>query len=233
MAYPCLVHAKSDADINCIRQIMHLPNVTLMTNSRVTRLLTNVTGTAVTAVEVIHSGDGAASEEGNTATYAAGFFALCAGAVNSAVLLLASANDKHPNGLANRSDQVGRNFMYHQADALLALTTDRNNDSYTKTWGTNDFYLKDTDPSYPFPLGQVQPVGSFHHEMMKGDAPSFTPGIVLESLKHHAVPWWLTTEDLPDPNNRVTIHNTTPLSVQSRQPGVAGPHPSGDTGRYE
>ncbi len=85
------------------------------------------------------------------------------------MILLASANDKHPNGLANRSDQVGRNFMYHQADALLALSTERNEDSYTKTWGTNDFYLKDSDPTYPFPLGQVQPVGSFHSEMMKGE----------------------------------------------------------------
>jgi choline dehydrogenase-like flavoprotein len=103
------------------------------------------------------------------------FFAVCAGAINSAVILLASANDKHPTGLANSSDQVGRNFMYHQADALLALSTERNDDAYTKTWGTNDFYLKDTDPAYPFPLGQVQPVGSFHHEMMKGDAPPLTP----------------------------------------------------------
>jgi len=222
--YPCLVHAKSDADINCIRQIMHLPNVTLMTNSRVTRLLTNSTGTAVTEVEVIHAGSQ------NPATYSAGFFAVCAGAVNSAVILLASANDKHPNGLANRSDQVGRNFMYHQADALLALSTDRNEDSYTKTWGTNDFYIRDTDPNYPFPLGQVQPVGSFHYEMMKGDAPPLTPGFVLETMKHHAVPWWLTTEDLPDPENRVTLHNTTPLSVEHSQPGVAGAHPSGDTG---
>jgi hypothetical protein len=82
--------------------------------------------------------------------------------VNSAVVLLASANDKHPRGLANSSDQVGRNFMYHQADALLAISTDFNADAYTKTWGTNDFYLKDTDPAYPYPLGQVQPVGSFH-----------------------------------------------------------------------
>jgi len=109
--YPCLVHAKSDADINCIREIMHLPNVTLMTNSRVLRLLTNSTGTAVTGVEVQHSDSGA------TATYEAAIFALCAGAVNSAVVLLQSANDKHPRGLANGSDQVGRNFMYHQADA--------------------------------------------------------------------------------------------------------------------
>jgi choline dehydrogenase-like flavoprotein len=149
--YPCLVHAKSDADVNCIRRILHLPNVTLMTNSRVTRLLTNATGTAVTSVEVIHSGSaihGIGSEDfappstdGQTVSYSAGLFCLCAGAINSAVVLLSSANDKHPNGLANSSDQVGRNFMYHQADALLAISTDRNEDSYTKTWGTNDFYL--------------------------------------------------------------------------------------------
>ena len=223
--YPCLVHAKSDSDINCIRQIMHLPNVTLMTNSRVTRLVTNAAGTAVSSVEVVHSG-----KDAGVATYEAGFFAVCAGAVNSAVLLLASANDKHPRGLANSSDQVGRNFMYHQADALLALSTEFNPDAYTKTWGTNDFYLKDSDPAYPYPLGQVQPVGSFHYEMMKGDAPPLTPGFVLETMKHHAVPWWLTTEDLPDAGNRVTLHNTTPLSVEAMQPGAAGAHPAGDTG---
>src|SRR5579862_555418 len=94
--YPCLVHAKSDADINCIRQILHLPNVTLMTNSRVTRLLTNANGTEVATVEVIHSGPGVGSEDfGPPASYSADLFCLCAGAVNSAVILLASANDKH------------------------------------------------------------------------------------------------------------------------------------------
>jgi choline dehydrogenase-like flavoprotein len=223
--YPCLVHAKSDADINCIREIMHLPNVTLMTGARVVRLVTNASGTAVEAVEVQH-GDSSA-----LASYQAGIFAVCAGAINSAVILLASANDKHPRGLANSSDQVGRNFMYHQADALLALSTKRNEDSYTKTWGTNDYYIKDTDPSYPYPLGQVQPVGSFHSAMMKGDAPPLTPGFVLETMKQHAVPWWLTTEDLPDPENRVTIANAPPASVPSWQPDVAGVHGSSpDTG---
>jgi len=238
--YPCLVHAKSDADINCIRQILDLPNVTLMTNSRVVRLVTNASGTAVAAVEVVHSGGGksygggaaalAPEASGKVATYSAGLFAVCAGAVNSAVILLASANDKHPTGLANNSDQVGRNFMYHQADALLALSPEHNEDSYTKTWGTNDFYFRDSDESYPYPLGQVQPVGSFHFEMMKGDAPPMTPDFVLEGMKHHAVPWWLTTEDLPDPENRVTLQNTTPMSVENVQPGLAGAHPSGDTG---
>jgi choline dehydrogenase-like flavoprotein len=76
----------------------------------------------------------------------------------------------------------------------------------------------------------VQPVGSFHFEMMKGDAPPLTPGFVLEGMKHHAVPWWLTTEDLPDPENRVTLHNATPLCVEGWQPGLVGAHPSGDTG---
>ena len=177
--YPCLVHAKSDADINCIRQIMHLPNVTLMTNSRVTRLLTNATGRRsprsrsstpvreMTRRRIIRRLPRTVTPRPIRPVSSA----VCAGAINSAVILLASANDKHPTGLANRSDQVGRNFMYHQADALLAISTERNEDSYTKTWGTNDFYLKDSDPAYPFPLGQVQPVGSFHHEMMKGDAP--------------------------------------------------------------
>jgi choline dehydrogenase-like flavoprotein len=217
--YPCLVHAKSDADINCIRQIMHLPNVTLMTNSRVLRLLTNAAGTAVTAVEVQQT------DSETPAVYESHVVALCAGAVNSAVILLQSANDKHPTGLANASDQVGRNFMYHQADALLALSTHENNDAYMKTWGTNDFYLRDTDPAYPYPLGQVQPVGSFHHEMMKGDAPPLTPGFVLEGMKRHAVPWWLTTEDLPDPNNRVTLRNTTPSQHTDVAPSPAGAHP--------
>ncbi len=232
--YPCLVHAKSDADINCIRQILHLPNVTLMTNTRVLRLLTNPNGTAVTSVEVEHSGAqlheaGSQTPGKGIATYEAHLFCLCAGAINSAVVLLASASDTHPRGLANASDQVGRNFMYHQADAILALSMQSNADAYTKTWGTNDFYFRDSDPAYPFPLGQVQPIGSFHHEMMKGDAPPLTPGFVLEKMKQHAVPWWLTTEDLPDPENRVTLENATPSSVAAPSPGPAGPHPADDT----
>ena len=211
-----------------------MPNVSLMTNTRVLRIITNPAGTAVTAVEVEHSAKQAHEPQSQTpaqgiARYEGGLFILAAGAVNSAVLLLASASDTHPKGLANSSDQVGRNFMYHQADALLALSTESNADTYTKTWGTNDWYLKDTDPAYPFPLGQVQPVGSFHHEMMAGDAPPLTPGFVLEKMKQHAVPWWLTTEDLPAAENRVTLENATPGSLATPTPSPFGPHSSGDT----
>ncbi|MEO8798804.1 MAG: GMC family oxidoreductase N-terminal domain-containing protein, partial [Polyangiaceae bacterium] len=161
--YPCLLHAKSDSDINCIRKIMHLPNVTLRTGVRVTRLVTNATGTAVEHVEA-EVGVGK-----TTTTFRGDIVAVCCGAINSAALLLASASDRHPTGLANGSDMVGRHFMFHQADAILAIGKKPNPSSYMKTLTLNDFYFGDAD--YPFPMGNIQPVGSFHHEMMKDDAP--------------------------------------------------------------
>jgi choline dehydrogenase-like flavoprotein len=172
--YPCLVHAKSDSDINCIRQIMHLPNVTLLTEAKVTKIVTNAAGTAVTSIEVQHNGPVDTPPE--LATYFGNIIAVCCGATNSAALLLQSATTKHPRGLANNSsDMVGRHFMYHQADAILSLSFNRNDDSYMKTWGTNDFYFRDPNGEYDFPMGSVQPIGSFHYEMMKGDAPPLTP----------------------------------------------------------
>jgi choline dehydrogenase-like flavoprotein len=211
--YPCLVHAKSDSDINCIRKIMHLPNVTLVTQAKVTRLLTNATGTAIESVET------ELDDSGKKTTFAGDIVAVCCGAINSAALLLLSANDKHPSGLANSSDMVGRHFMFHQADAILAIGKRKNHSAYMKTFTLNDFYFGDKD--YPYPMGNIQPVGSFHHEMMKGDAPPLTPTFVLDLMTTHAVPWWLTTEDLPDPNNRVQIANGrvrldyTPNNVES------------------
>lgn len=211
--YPCLVHAKSDAEVNCIREVMHLPNVTLLTRARVTRLVTNATGTAVASVE--------AELDGKKAEFAGDVIAVCCGAINSAALLLGSANDKHPQGLANSSDMVGRHFMFHQADAILAIGKEPNRSSYMKTLTLNDFYFGEKD--YPFPMGNVQPVGSFHSEMMKQDAPPLTPGFVLRTLTTHAVPWWLTTEDLPNPDNRVRLVDGkvrleyTPNNVESFQ----------------
>ena len=195
--YPCLVHAKSDAEVNCIRQIMHLPNVTLITQAKVTRLLTNATGTCVDAVEAEVDGSG------KKVLFYGDIVAVCCGAINSAALLLLSANDRHPNGLANSSDMVGRHFMFHQADAILALGKEPNRSAYMKTFSVNDFYFGDQD--YPYPMGNIQPIGSFHHEMMKADAPPLTPAFILDLMTTHAVPWWLMTEDLPDPDNRVRI----------------------------
>lgn len=214
--YPCLVDAKSDSDVNCIRQIHHFPNVTLITEAHVQKLLTSPDGKRVSEVVA------AVGAEGNVEHFRGDRVIVSCGAINSAALLLRSANEMHPNGLANGSDQVGRNFMFHQAGAILSIhATKLNPSKYQKTFSINDLYFG--EPGYEYPLGNVQLIGSFHYDMMRGDAPPFTPGLVLEEMASHAVPWWLTTEDLPDPENRVLWVdgriqlNYTPNNVKSFQ----------------
>ena len=185
---------------------MHLPNVTLLTSAKVTKIVTNATGTAATFVEVQHNDP--ASDRPELATYFGNIIAVCCGAINSAALLLQSATAEQPRGLANSSDMVGRHFMYHQADAVLSLSFHRNDDSYMKTWGTNDFYFRDPNGGYDFPMGSVQPIGSFHHEMMKGDAPPLTPGFVLETMKISCCP--LVAHDRRPPRPEQPCHARQP-----------------------
>jgi choline dehydrogenase-like flavoprotein len=199
--FPCLVHAKADAEVECIRPVMELPNVTLRTRAKVTTLLTNPAGTAVTGV-VTEVEDGTRGGT-TTVTFTADIVVVSCGAINSAALLLKCTSERFPRGLANSSDMVGRHFMFHNSDAMVALSTHENRDRYMKTFGINDFYFG--EPDYPYPMGSIQPIGSFKHEMLKSDAPVFTPGFALKMVKDHAVPWWLMTEDLPDPNNRVRV----------------------------
>ena len=177
---------------------MGLPNVTFRYNARVTRVLTNPAGTAATGVEVVLDDSTAA------ATFTADVVCVCCGAINSAALLLASATDKHPAGLGNTgSGMVGRHFMFHNSNTMLNISTKRNDDKYMKTWGINDWYFE--GPDYPWPMGSIQPVGSFKPEMMRPEATPLAPEFTLQMVKDHAVPWWLMTEDLPDPDNRVTL----------------------------
>ncbi len=112
--FPCPVHAKADAEVLGVRPALEHDNVTLLTNSKVVKLETNPAGTAVTGVVV--------ERNGATETYAGDLVVAACGAANTAKLLLLSASDKHPNGLANGSDQVGRNFMFHDSMAVLALS---------------------------------------------------------------------------------------------------------------
>ncbi len=196
--YPCMVHAKSDADTIAVRPLLDLPNVTLLVEAEVTKLVTDDTGRRITDV-VVQRG-------GNEEHYSADIVAVCAGASNSAKMLLASANDKHPNGLANGSDQVGRNYMFHNSKAVVALAKERNDTVFQKTLGLNDFYLGSDD--YQFPIGNIQMVGKSNAEAMKGEEPLLTklaPHWSLDEVAHHAVDFWLTTEDLPMPDNRVTL----------------------------
>jgi choline dehydrogenase-like flavoprotein len=196
--YPCLVHAKSDAETIAVRPLLMAPNVTLLVRTEVLKLETDPTGRTVTEVVV--------SRDGDREVYTADVVVLSAGATNSAKLLLRSANEHHPNGLANGSDQVGRNYMYHNSKAVVALAKERNDTVFQKTLGLNDFYSA-TD-AHPWPLGNIQMVGKSNGWAMKGEEPKLTklaPMWSLDEVAEHAVDFWLTTEDLPDADNRVTV----------------------------
>jgi choline dehydrogenase-like flavoprotein len=196
--YPCLVHAKSDAEVIAVRPVLDLPNVTLLVNAEVTKLETDASGRTVTGVVV--------SRAGKEESYVADIVAVAAGAANSAKILLRSANDRHPNGLANGSDQVGRNYMFHNSKAVVALSKELNETLYQKTLGLNDFYFGSGD--YEFPIGNIQMVGKSNAQAMKGEEPKLTklaPHWTLADTAEHAVDFWLTTEDLPLPDNRVTV----------------------------
>jgi choline dehydrogenase-like flavoprotein len=196
--YPCLVHAKSDAETIAVRPALDHDNVTLLVDAAVTRLETDAGGRSVTRVLVTRAG--------RAETYEGDVIVVAAGAANSAKLLLASANDKHPNGLANGSDQVGRNYMFHNSKAVVALAKERNDTVFQKTLGLNDFYFGADD--YQWPIGNIQMVGKSNAAAMKGEEPKLTklaPHWSLDEVAHHAVDFWLTTEDLPEPDNRVTL----------------------------
>ena len=196
--YPCLVHAKADAEVMTIRPLLEQPNVTLLVNAEVLRLETDGAGRTVNRVHV--------SRDGGTEEYAADVVVLAAGATNSAKILLRSAGDAHPNGLANGSDQVGRNYMFHNSRAVIALSKEPNETVYQKTLGLNDFYLAGEGSEWP--LGNIQMVGKSQPAMYRAERPKMTmlaPGFGLEDFSKHAVDFWLTTEDLPLPENRVTL----------------------------
>jgi choline dehydrogenase-like flavoprotein len=196
--FPCLVHAKSDAEVLGVRPALEHANVTLLTNAQAVALRTNPAGTAVTEVEV--------EREGERETYGADIVVVSCGAANSAKLLLASATDEHPNGLANGSDQVGRNYTFHNSQAVLALSKEENPTVFQKTLGINDFYFGSDD--FEYPLGNIQMVGKSQADMYRGEKPLETklaPQRTLESMARHAIDFWLSTEDLPRPENRVTL----------------------------
>jgi choline dehydrogenase-like flavoprotein len=205
--FPCVVHAKSDAEVLGVRPALEHNNVELMINTEAVQLITDEPGTSVTGVVVNH--------EGAQETLTADLFVVSCGAANSARLLLMSANDRHPNGLANGSDQVGRNYMFHNSQAVLALSLEENPTIFQKTLGVNDFYLKGTD-DFDFPLGNIQMVGKSQAPMFRGEKPGetmFAPTWSLEDIAKHAVDFWLSTEDLPRAENRVTVDDKGVITI--------------------
>jgi len=194
-AFPNVDAGKMDAESGPLACALRHPNVSLITGARVRRPVAETGGSRVAGVEYERAGE--------RRQMAAGIVVLAAGAVNSAALLLAGADDRHPAGLANRSGQVGRNFMNHNATAMLAVAPGFVNDSvYQKTLGLNDFYLDDGRGGPA--LGNVQLLGRVGGPILKASL-RWVPERLLCLLARHAVDWYLMSEDLPDPNSRVRL----------------------------
>jgi choline dehydrogenase-like flavoprotein len=194
-AFPDTCGGKMDAETVGLAHALQFPNVRLQTGARVTRLIAGSDG-RIAAVEVAH--------EGRVERLEAPVIALCAGAVMSAALLLGSADGAHPTGLANRSDQVGRNFMNHNLSAVLGIHPWRRNDSvYQKTIQVNDFYL--TDGPEGAPLGNVQILGKISGPILASDTPIPLP--VAKWIARHVVDILAMSEDLPNPDSRVSLRD--------------------------
>ena len=193
--FPCLVYAKADSQVCAVDPALQNSNVSLMTDSYVEKLETDGSGRKVSKVIIRRNGS---REE-----LSADIVVASCGAINSAALLLRSANDKHSNGLGNSSGVVGRHYMGHVNSVLMALSKCPNPTIFQKSLSVNDFYFGTAGWNYP--MGHISFVGKLDGETLKGGAPALTPGWTLDLMAKHSLDFWLTSEDLPDPNNRVTL----------------------------
>ena len=196
--FPCLLNGKADAQVMCVDPALAAhPNLTLLTNAYVSHLQTDATGRSVSAVQV--------TREGVEEQYSADIVVVACGALSSALLLLRSANAQHPDGLANGSGQVGRNYMRHNQSILMALMKQPNETVFQKTLAVSDYYFKSDD--WAFPLGLIQMCATSHADQIRGEAlPSWLdwmPKMPFEEMARHSMDFWLSSEDLPHPDNRI------------------------------
>ncbi|MGE0480719.1 MAG: GMC oxidoreductase [Phycisphaerae bacterium] len=195
--YPDLTEVKADAHVVGVNAALAHRNVDLLTGAFAERLLTNASGREVTGV-VVRRGD-------DVLTLRADVVVVACGAINSAALMLRSASDRHPNGLANGSGQVGRNYMCHQNGLFIAVCDTPNPSAFQKTFGLTDFYRG--APDSEFPLGTIQLMGKPDHETLRSLAADKLPGVSVEDIAARTIDFFITAEDLPSPENRITLRS--------------------------
>jgi choline dehydrogenase-like flavoprotein len=209
-SFPCRLRRKSDAEVCAVEPATAGEGVREQFDGSARRVLTDAGGRRVEAVEV--------ERHGEILTLRAPLIAVSCGAVNSAALLLRSANEAHPNGLANSSDLVGRRYMAHLATMMQGFHPFRlNTDVFQKTVAINDFYLR--GPDTEFPLGQIQSQGRTHGVMAQIVVP-WIPLWAYDAWVARGVDWLVMSEDLPDPANRVTVERDGRIRLTYRPNNV-------------
>ncbi|HUZ12426.1 MAG TPA: GMC family oxidoreductase [Caulobacteraceae bacterium] len=200
--YPCLVKAKADARTVAIEPLLDLPNVTLLTGRKVVRLETDPAGRSVTGI--------VCSTEAGEERWSGDIVVLAAGAANTAALLLASAGPAHPGGLANGSDQVGRNYMFHTLTAMVSMTAAHVDVTFPKTLAVNDFYWNDPRGGFDLPMGHIQLLEYMSGQTLEGEIsdwlpPALAPEFLADALARRLLSMLVISEDLPFPDNRVRL----------------------------
>ena len=209
---PSATGNKGDAENRAVRPALESPAVRLLLGAYVRRLHTSSDGRTATAAEA-QVGERTIRIEAET-------FVVSGGAVNSAALLLRSVSDQHPNGLSNSSGLLGRNYMVHNSTFFLAVDPRRGNDTaWQKTLGLNDWY--EAGPDTPYPLGNLQMLGKIRAPMVKAARP-WAPMWALKTVTDRSLDIYLTSEDLPRPENRVTVEGDK--IMVSWTPNNLGPH---------
>lgn len=201
--FPDLTEAKADAHVVALKEAMMYPNVTLRTGAYAEKLITDPSGKKIDKVIVKFAEQ--------SVEFSAETFVVACGAINSAALFLRSANAQHPNGLSNGSGQVGRNYMVHNNGALIAVSEKYNNAQFQKHFGITDFYYGSTD--FDFPLGTIQLMGKSDPDTLLDLCKAIYPEKSFEELSSHSVDFWLTTEDLPLSENRVTLREDGSIRI--------------------
>jgi choline dehydrogenase-like flavoprotein len=209
--FPCLVQAKADAHVVCVKPALQYPDVSLLTGACVERIDTSPSGREASEI-VVHRG-------GAEERYRADIVVVACGAINSAALLLRSANWMHPDGLANGSGVVGRHYMCHTNSALIAISREPNPTRFQKTLGLNDFYFGSDD--FEFPLGHIQMLGKTDATMFEGESHRLLPSFAASRLASHALDFWLTSEDLPRPDNRVLLDRDSGIRLHYTPNNIA------------
>ncbi len=205
--FPDPTESKADAHVVGIKYALQFDNVTLRTHSYVERLVTDSSGRNVTQVVV-------KKEDGGEERYSADTVIVSCGAVNSAALFLRSKNEQHPDGLANRSGLVGRNYMSHNNATFLAISHEPNDAIFEKTLALADFYGPSAEWEYP--MGLIQMLGKVDATLIRLESPEPVAGMTYEQMAAHSLDFWLQSEDLPDPNNRVRLNAHNQIVLEYR-----------------
>ena len=212
-AFVCRFDAKGDAETRVLKPILEHPDVRLERGAKVLKLITDVEGKQIVALEML--------QHGKLKRVEAPLFVLSAGAINSALILQRSSNEHFPNGLANRSGIVGRNLMNHHLTGLMGVKPFKRNDTkFPKTLSVNDFYHG--IPNDADARGNIQMLGNIKGEMIRS-AYTSVPKFLANWLGRHSVDILVMSEDLPNSESRVRLLENGAVKVEYK-PGAKFAH---------